>query len=150
MEIDRTAPVIAAEETLIQAPVELVWQILADIANWPGWNPAIQRVVLFGPIRPGTEFHWVAGGLKIRSRLQALSRSDRIVWTGRTRGIRAVHVWSFEQRAEGTYVRTEESFHGLLARLFAKSMRRTLVEALRQGLSALQHEAERRACAKAS
>ena len=150
MEIDRNAPVIAAEEMLIQAPVELVWQLQADIANWPRWNPEVYRVVLRGPIRPGTEFHWVAGGLEIRSRLQLLSMPERIVWTGRTRGIRAVHVWSFEPCAGGTHVRTEESFTGLMARVFAKSMRKRLSKALRQGLTALKQEAERRACAKAS
>lgn len=150
MKIDRTAPVIAAEEMLIQAPVELVWEIQSDIANWPRWNPEVHRVVLHGPIRPGTEFQWEAGGLKIRSRLQVLSRSECIVWTGRTRGIHAVHVWSFEQRADGTHVRTEESFTGLMARLFTKSMHKMLVKALRQGLSALQQEAERRACARVS
>jgi hypothetical protein len=150
MEIDQTAPVVAAEEMVIHAPVELVWQIMADIACWPRWNPEIQRVILHGPIRPATEFEWQAGGLFIRSRLEELSAPNRIGWTGRTRGIHAVHVWSFEQRAEGTYVRTEESFTGLIARLLAKSMHKTLVKALRQGLSALKQEAEKRACAKVS
>ena len=150
MEIDRTAPVIVAEEMLIRAPVELVWRIQSDIANWPRWNPEVQRVILHGPIRPATDFEWQAGGLYIRSRLEELSAPDRIGWTGRTRGIRAVHLWSFEQRTEGAYVKTEESLNGLPARLFKKTLHRTLIIALRQGLSALKQEAERQVWAKAS
>lgn len=150
MEINRTAPVIAAEAMLIEAPIELVWQIQSDIANWTRWNPEVQRVLLHGPIRPGTEFAWQAGETRIVSRLEEVFAPERIVWTGRTRGVRAVHVWSFEQRAEGTYVRTEESFNGLLAQIFAKSLQKVLVQALHQGLLALKLEAERRVCAKAS
>jgi hypothetical protein len=46
--------------------------------------------------------------------------------------------------------RAEESINGLLARIFKKSMHSMLVKALQEGLSALKHEAERPAYAKAS
>jgi len=41
-------------------------------------------------------------------------------------------------------VRTEESFQGLIVRLFARRMNNELAIALRQGLGALKSEAERR------
>jgi carbon monoxide dehydrogenase subunit G len=130
--------------TLVRAPAELVWQILADIAQWPRWNPAVQRVAVQGPLRPGAVFRWKSGGMNIVSRVHEVSHGTRLAWSGRTLGIRALHVWTFEQTGEGTLVKTEESFGGLVARLFAKWLQPLLERALRQGLDALKTEAERR------
>jgi hypothetical protein len=59
--------------------------------------------------------------------------------------IDAVHVWRFEPHDGGTFVRTEESFGGLVARFFRRPLRRTLDRALESGLRQLKVEAERRA-----
>jgi len=59
-------------------------------------------------------------------------------------GIKAVHVWELSPAGDLTKVRTEESFQGLIVRLFAKRMNSELVKALRQGVEALKIEAEKR------
>jgi hypothetical protein len=59
--------------------------------------------------------------------------------------IKALHVWRFEPRGGGTWVRTEESFDGLLARVFRAPLRKQLEKSLREGLEHLKAEAERRA-----
>lgn len=69
----------------------------------------------------------------------------RLAWTGRTWGIRAVHIWSFEEGEGGVVVRTEESFDGVIVRIFAKAMRRTLASSLVRGLAVLKNECESRA-----
>ncbi len=145
MEINQTAPVTATDGTHIDAPVEMTWHILADIENWPQWNPAVSRVDLATPIVQDSEFRWKADGTTINSRMEEILPPHRLVWSGRTLGIRAVHVWKFETRDGGTYVTTEESFEGLVARLLARPLRKMLSKSLRQGLSALKAEAERQA-----
>ncbi len=57
----------------------------------------------------------------------------------------AVHVWRMERQGAGTRVLTEESWSGPLARVFARFLRKTVKQALDQGLPALKSEAEGRA-----
>jgi hypothetical protein len=62
-----------------------------------------------------------------------------------TLGIRAIHFWWLEPRDGGTFVRTEESYEGLVARLLRRSLQRALDGALENGLRSLKREVERRA-----
>ncbi len=138
------APAYAMRESYIDAPVQLVWSILADIQGWPQWNREVKEVSLHGEVSPGTGFHWTSGGMKIRSCIEEVESQRRIVWSGRTMGIRAIHSWMFTEEGSGTRVRTEESFEGLIVRFMAGKMRKTLEKALEQGLGALKDEAEGR------
>ena len=143
MDINRKAPAIGSAEALVRAPLDVVWSVQTNFTEWSRWNPDVEYVDMEGPLAPGTEFRWKAAGAAITSELQEVEPKRRIVWTGKILGIRAVHVWAFEEQAEGILVRTEESFEGLLARLFAKSMRRMLASSLIKGLEALKTECER-------
>ena len=58
-------------------------------------------------------------------------------------GIDAMHVYALEARDGKTFVRTEESYDGLVARLFSGQLRKTLDSALENGLRHLKAEAER-------
>jgi hypothetical protein len=60
-------------------------------------------------------------------------------------GIKAVHVFRFQDRDSGTLARSEESWEGLLASLLKGYSRRSLDKAIRSVLSHLKVEAERRA-----
>jgi hypothetical protein len=144
VDINRNAPATASAEAFVLAPLDVVWAVQTGIGEWSRWNPDVARVDLQGPLAPGTVFRWKAGGTSIVSTLQEVEPMRRIAWTGRTMGIRAVHVWTFEPQDDGVRVRTEESFEGLLARLFARSMRRMLAASLDKGLNALKEESERR------
>ena len=143
MDINRKAPAIASAEVLVLAPLDVVWSVQTNFTEWSRWNPDVEYVDMEGSLAPGTEFRWKAAGAAITSELQEVEPKRRIVWTGKILGIRAVHVWTFVEQANGVLVRTEESFEGLLARLFAKSMRRMLAAALTKGLDALKTECER-------
>lgn len=147
MEIDRDAPVRAAAEIEIAAPIDVVWRVETDIERWPEWNPAVENVRLLGPLTPGTVFEWKAGGLKITSELREVDAPRRLGWTGRALGLRAVHTWRFAASEGGTHVRTEESFDGILARLLRRWLGRTLRSSLEAGLAALRAECERQATA---
>ena len=143
MDINRKAPAIGSAEALVRAPLDVLWSVQTNFTEWSRWNPDVEYVDIEGPLAPGTKFRWKAGGAAITSELQEVEPKRRIVWTGKILGIRAIHVWIFEERADGILVRTEESFDGVLARLFAKSMRRMLVSSLAKGLEALKTECER-------
>jgi len=45
-------------------------------------------------------------------------------------GIRAIHVWELKADGDGTRVRTEESFEGLIVGLLRGLMKKTLAKAL--------------------
>jgi uncharacterized protein YndB with AHSA1/START domain len=142
---DERAPVRAASEIDIAAPPEVVWDVLTEFDRWPDWNPDVKSMSYTGPLEPGSQFRWKAGPGTIVSTLQQVEPARLISWTGRTMSINAVHVWRLEPRAGGTWVRTEESYTGLLARVFRGPIRKTLEKALREGLQHLKAEAERRA-----
>ena len=143
--VEKSAPVVEASEIVIGAPPETVWDVLATIEGWPAWNPDVKWASVEGDVAEGTQFRWKSGPGTITSTLQRVERPRLIAWTGRTFGIDAVHVWRFEPRDGATLVRTEESFEGVVARLFRRPLRRTLAGALESGLRHLKAEAERRA-----
>ena len=95
-------------------------------------------------VTEGSRFRWKAGPGTITSTLQRVEPARLIAWTGRTSGIKAHHVYALEPRDGRTYVRTEESYDGIVSRLFHRSLQKTLDEALADGLRYLKAEAERR------
>lgn len=147
MEVNQQAPVRVVAERSIAAPADLVWSVLTDLDGWVRWNPDVTRMEWNGRLEPGAGFRWKAGGVSIVSRLREVVPSRRIVWTGRTMGIRAVHAWVIGPGEDGVLVRTEESFEGLVATLLAAPLRRMLTRSLVAGLDALAVECERRLAA---
>jgi hypothetical protein len=59
-------------------------------------------------------------------------------------GIKAIHVFRFEARDDGTLARSEESWEGLIASLLKRWSRRTLKKGIDDVLSHLKAESERR------
>jgi len=115
LDINRKAPATASAEAVILAPLNVVWSVLTKIDEWSRWNPDVSRVELRNPLTPGTEFHWKTGsGASNVSTLQEVEPERRVAWTGRTLGIRAVHVWTFAEQDGGVLVRSEESFDGFI------------------------------------
>ena len=139
------APVKSKREVEVVAPPEVVWEVLTGFEHWPDWNPDVKSMSFEGPVAPGSEFHWKAGPGTIVSTLEEVDPPRYIRWRGRTLSIKALHEWWFEPSNGGTRVETEESFTGLLARLFRGSLQKTLDRSTESGLEHLKHESERRA-----
>lgn len=144
-DIDRNAPAVGSGEIRIGASPEVVWDVIADIEHWPGWNQDIASASLEGDLVEGTTFRWKSGRSTITSTLRVVDPPRRLGWTGRTLGITAIHDWRLEPADGGTLVRTDESWGGLLARLFSGYSRKTIEKAIASGLGYLKVEAERRA-----
>jgi hypothetical protein len=143
--IDEQAPVTAAAEIEIEATPDTVWDVLTTIDRWPSWNPAVKSMSMQGPLAPGSVFRWKAGPGTITSTIRRVEPQRLIAWTGKTLGIRAIHVYRLEPRDGRTFVQTEESYSGIVARLLRGSLQKTLDGALADGLRYLKEEAERRA-----
>jgi uncharacterized protein YndB with AHSA1/START domain len=142
--INESAPVVGRSEIEISAPPDAVWDVLTDFGRWPSWLRDVKSMSIEGPVAAETVFRWKAGPGTITSTIQRVERPRLIAWTGRTLGIDAIHFWHFEERDGGTFVRTEESYEGLTARLLRRSLQRTLDTALDDGLQDLKAEVERR------
>jgi Polyketide cyclase / dehydrase and lipid transport len=142
--INESAPVVGWSEIEIGAPPEVAWNVLTAIGRWPDWNPAVKSVGFEEGIDIGSEFRWKAGPGTIWSTIQDVDAPRRIVWTGESFGVRAIHVHTFKPHAGGTLVRTEESYDGLVARIFRRRLKNTLDTTLDDELRHLKAEAERR------
>jgi len=145
LEVDPAAPVRAAREVAIEASRELVWSVLTRFEEWPSWNTDVESVEVGGRLQVGTFFRWKAGPGWITSRVEEVSPPFRIAWSGRTMGIRAIHVYQLTETDEGTHVRSDESWRGVLPLIFRGRMLSVLDDSLGTGLAALKAEAERQA-----
>ena len=143
--IDLRAPVVGADEIEISAEPELVWDVLTAFDGWPTWNPDIVSISMHGDVAVGAVFRWKAGPGTITSTIQEVDPPRKITWTGRTFGIRAVHVWWLEPSDGATTVLTEESYEGLVARFLRRRLQKALDRALGNSLLHLKAEVERRA-----
>jgi uncharacterized protein YbjT (DUF2867 family) len=143
MDIDATAPVISRAEMLINAPLEVVWRIQADVCAWPTWRPEVGAARLDGVLAVGSVLGWEEGGLQITSTVQQVEPLRRVVWTGTAQGIQAVHAWRFTPTPTGVLVHTEESWSGAPVSAQAARLQPLLDGALQAWLGHLKRTAER-------
>ena len=144
MKADERALMIASGEIEVAADPKVVWEVMTAIDRWPDWNPDVKSASLDGELAPGSQFSWEAGPGTITSKIRHVERLRTLAWTGRSFGINAVHIWRLEPRDGKTVVRTEESWEGLLVRIFRGAMRKMLQRSIDAGLLHLKAEAERR------
>jgi uncharacterized protein YndB with AHSA1/START domain len=144
LEANGEAPVVGASEIEIAASPEAVWEVLTAFERWPSWNREVKSMTIDGSVAPGTVFRWKAGPGTITSTIQEVAPPREIAWIGKTLGIKAIHVWHLEPQNGRTLVRTEESYEGLVARLFRGPLQKTLDRALADGLRYLKDEVEAR------
>jgi uncharacterized protein YndB with AHSA1/START domain len=142
--VNENAPAVGSAEVEVAADPERVWEVLTAIDDWPSWNPDVTSASLEGGLTQGSRFQWKAGRATITSTLQRVERPSLIGWTGKTLGLRAIHVYRLEPHGAATFVSSAESWEGIVARVFRKRMQRTLDRAMEDGLLHLKAEAERK------
>jgi hypothetical protein len=140
--INDEAPVVSSHEIDVDGSPKVVWEVLTDFE--PKWNPDVKSMLAPIDVAGGSEFRWKAGPSTITSRIRRVGPPRLIAWTGGTLGINAIHYWWLEPRDGTTFVRTAESYDGLVARLFRRPLQRALDYALANGLEYLKAEVERR------
>lgn len=144
VQIDSDAPVVSRHEVLIDAPLQVIWELHVDVAGWPSWHPDIDGTQPQGPLGPGAVFRWQTAGLDITSTVAQLDAPRRVVWGGPAHGITGVHVWMFTDTVSGVLVRTEESWDGDPVRNSADTLQPALDASLQSWLCALKRAAEAR------
>ena len=110
--VNERAPVVGSSEIEIASPPQAVWDVLTAFERWPSWNPDVKSMSVRGGVAVGSQFRWKSGPGTITSTIRRVEPPRLIAWTGRTLGIKAIHVWTLEPRDDNTFVRTEESLEG--------------------------------------
>ncbi|WP_329108072.1 SRPBCC family protein [Micromonospora sp. NBC_01699] len=142
MDIDRSAPVIVELATIVDAPLETIWELHTAVDEWTVWHPEITRARLTGPLAVGGSFEWETAGLAITSVVGELEPLRRIAWSGPAHGIDGVHVWTFEQNTDGVAVHTAESWAGEPVLADPTGLQAALTASLTAWLAALKATAE--------
>jgi len=150
MEVNTRAPVVASSEIVVGASPEVVWAVLSDVDGWPDWNPGVKTASMDGLLTVGTSFRWRAGSMMINTVMREIDTPRTIGWSGQTLRLPAIHVYRIEPCADGSLVRTTESWDGLLAVLFKKALTRYLQRSLDAGLEYLKVESESRTAGQKS
>lgn len=88
--------------------------------------------------------------MMINSVMREIDTPRTIGWSGQTLRLPAIHVYRIEPCADGSLVRTTESWDGLLAVLFKKALTRYLQRSLDAGLEYLKVESESRTAGQKS
>lgn len=116
----------------IDAPVERVWKVLTDLAEYPQWNPMIRWIS--GELRPGARLKVRfepegRRGHTFRPKLMTVKPGRELRWLGWPRFpgfFDTEHYWIINETPDGN----ARLFHGvviygLLAPLGAKALERT-------------------------
>jgi uncharacterized protein YndB with AHSA1/START domain len=110
--IDEAAPITSSSGIVIDAPVERVWEVLADLRGWAAWHGTYELKEL-GEVRPGERFRWKIRGASIRSTFAIVDPGRELTWTGVAYGAKAVDQHLLEPVEGGrTRVTVAESLSG--------------------------------------
>ena len=145
MDINRSSPATGEGRIQVAAPPETVWDVISDIDSWPTWNADVKSAKLEGTVAVGSVFRWKSGASSLTSTLQVVDRPNEIGWSGKTMGVKAMHVFRLKSQDGGTHVLSEESWEGLIASILKGYSRKAINRAIQNILAGLKQEAERRA-----
>lgn len=140
--VDGDAPVLVRHEVDIEAPLDTVWQLHADVNTWPAWQTDITAAHLDGAFEPGASFEWTSYGFTVMSTIYAVTERARVLWGGAAGGITGVHEWIFSETPSGVHVVTNESFAGEPVEADAPGMQSALDTSLSSWLAHLKSAAE--------
>lgn len=141
-DVDRNAVVVVHHDIEVNAPVQRVWQIHADVPGWRRWQDEISDVDADGPLQVGHSFTWTSYGFTVTSTVYAVEEARRSLWGGTSGGTTGIHEWTFRPTDSGTTVSTTESFSGLPVERDAAQMSSALSGSLTTWLQHLKRAAE--------
>ncbi|KAA2265362.1 molecular chaperone Hsp90 [Solihabitans fulvus] len=108
--IDQDAPVVSASELRIEAPVERVWQLIADPTGWPQVLPGRRVLELDAGVAEDADFVWAMGRTVMRARFAVVDVNRELTWSAVAMGVRAIDRQVLTPTPDGaTVLRIEES-----------------------------------------
>jgi len=141
--INKSAPVIARKEMLINAPVEQVWHKLTSIKDWTKWQSSISYTQIDSLPNKGVPFTWTSDGISFHSVIHTNNKFQGFGWTGTTWGAQAIHNWYFITEGDKTKVIVEESLQGLLVDILTDYFQNNLNTGMQISLNELKISCER-------
>lgn len=138
----------------IQAPPEVVWDILVHVEDWPNWYAGATDLTVNqgdrGRVTAGSMVRWKTMGLKFDSYVREFEPPARFAWESRKAVIQGYHAWLLIPAAGGTRVITDESFNGFLAYMQGTFIPKKLHGLHQTFLEELKRKAEARVAAPAT
>lgn len=142
-QINKKAPATTRDSVLINAPIETVWQALADVKKWPKKYDFILTTQLETPLSIGQKFKWKTKKLDITSTVTNLIVNKQLCWKGKKYGVLVYHNWLFIViNANQTLLISEESQQGMAVQLLKKKFRKSLKEGSIKWLSQIKKASE--------
>lgn len=129
----------------IDAPPEVVWDVIVDVEGWPAWTPTIDTAKRLddGPFdvgskallkQPGlTEATWV---------VTSLTQGERFTWESRIRGIRMIATHEIVAAETGAQNVLRIEMSGWVAILLGPLIRVSVRRALEQENTGLKKHCE--------
>lgn len=137
------APVGLRFEVEVEASPAPIWELLVDVEGWPRWHPGLHFAVLRGDLSIGTRVDWRVDGMRIRSRVADLDPPRVLALSLKMIGGSGYARWELDEHRQGfTRVTLEEEWRGVLVRLLAPTLRRTLEVSRSAALEGLRRRAE--------
>jgi hypothetical protein len=117
--IDDHGSIRTSYETVIEATVGEVWDILGDPQHWALALPAIHAVHLTSGVQDDAPFTWKNGSASMTSRFAVVRPGQELTWTGSSMGFKAIHQHLLTEIDGGRVrLRVNESMSGPLLPLF--------------------------------
>ncbi|HCM27745.1 MAG: hypothetical protein A2Z99_16480 [Treponema sp. GWB1_62_6] len=138
-----------SSEIQIGAPIDLVWKVLTDFANWKDWNPMVTRAE--GDAAVGSKLRITMRGpdgkdaMKYEANVITSSAPKSFRWRATAMaGFMLTNDRVFELREEDgrTVFTNREEFKGLMLPLFSGKMSEFVVPMLEEMNKALKAKAE--------
>jgi uncharacterized protein YndB with AHSA1/START domain len=105
-------------EIEVNAPAEIVWDILLRAEEWPKWYKGAKNVALSPPadsvLQADAVFRWKTMGLDFESTIREFAPPFRLSWESKKRSIQGYHAWLIVPTERGCRVVTDESQRGWL------------------------------------
>ncbi|WP_109507424.1 SRPBCC family protein [Nocardioides speluncae] len=102
----------------IDAPIDRVWAVLADVEQWPAWTPTMTLVEPDGPLATGTRVKVTQPGQRAATYVvTALAAGRSFTWEARQIGVVLTADHVVEEREGGSAVTLGFSVGGLLGPL---------------------------------
>jgi hypothetical protein len=139
-----SGPVTARAEIDVRAIDRVVWSVIADIAAWPTWNPAVREALFTDDLEVGARFRYASEFGSMRCTLREVDAPRTLAWSGRVMLIGQQQAWRIEARGNTCHVTTVASMRGLGARFFKGRLGRRLQGELDALVQLLKLEAETR------
>lgn len=114
--IDQNADLTDRQSIIINASIDIVWDLLVNVPDWSNWNSHISNSSLS---EDGKNFTWSYDGRKFKSNFVRMNKPSSLTWIGKSGWIKSIYAWTLDRTDENqTVISVEEGYKGFLLFLF--------------------------------